>query len=131
MTTWTTLLDPALTQRHGFGETHSAWFLPRKCPAAPRNVIAFLIPECEMQFVVPGVDIVFVNRPQENRNVKHWLKYACREASDQGAILIVTCDSAEQAERAARLASKLLPKHERAAIERIYEEQARTRVGLH
>jgi len=125
--TWTTLIDPALTR--GFGAAHSAWFVPRKCPPPPRNTIAFLIPECELQLVVPGVETTFINRPRENRNVKRWLTYACREASDQGAILIVACDTAEQTERAAKLATKLLPKHERAALERIYEEQART--GLH
>jgi hypothetical protein len=125
--TWTTQIDPAVTQRYR-SEAHAAWFVPRKCPPPPRNTIAFLIPECELQFVVPG-ETTFINRPRENRNVKRWLKYACREASDQGAILIVACDTAEQTERAAKLAGKLLPKHERAALERIYEEQAR--VGLH
>jgi hypothetical protein len=127
--TWTTLLDPVLTRRYGCGAAHGAWFVPRKCPPPPRNTIALLIPECELQFNVPGVETVFVNRPRENRNVRAWLKHACREASDHGAILIVACDTAEQTERAAKLASKLLPKHERAAIERIYEEQARA--GLH
>jgi hypothetical protein len=117
-------------RRYGSAEAHSAWFVPRKCPPPPRNTIAFLIPECELQFNVPGVETVFVNRPRENRNVKRWLKYACKEASDQGAILIVACDTPDQVERAAKMASRLLPKHERAALERIYQEQARTRAGL-
>jgi hypothetical protein len=125
--TWTTLIDPALTR--GFGAAHGAWFLPRKCPPPPRNTIAFLIPECELQFNVPGVETTLVNRPRENKNVRTWLKHACHEASDQNAVLIVVCDTADQAERAAKMASKLLPKHERAALERIYEEKART--GLH
>jgi hypothetical protein len=128
--TWTTLLDPALTRRYGFGaEAHAAWFMPRKCPAPPRNAISFLIPECELQFVVPSAPNVLVNRPQHNRSVKYWLKYACREARDHGAILILACDTSEQVQRAAKMASKLLPQHERAALERIYEEQARA--GLH
>jgi hypothetical protein len=127
---WTTLLDPALTRSHGFGpEAHGAWFMPRNCPAPPRNVITLLIPECEIQFVVPGAPNVLVNRPQHNRNVKQWLRYACREARDRGAILILTCDTAEQVERAAKMTSKLLPKHDRAALERIYSEQSR--MGLH
>jgi hypothetical protein len=102
--------------------------MPRKCPAPPRNAITLLIPECELQFVVPSVGIM-VNRPQANKSVKHWLKYACKAASDQNAILIVACDTSEQAQRAAKMASRLLPKHERAALERIYQEQARA--GLH
>lgn len=127
--TWTTLLDPALTRRHGCGHVHSAWFVPRgKCPSPPRNVVTLLIPECETQHIFPGV-VTLVNRPRENRNVRTWLKHACREASDQNAVLIVACDTPDQVERAARLARKLLPKHERAALERIYEEKAR--VGLH
>lgn len=72
---------------------------------------------------------MLINRPQHNRSVKHWLKYACREASDQGAILIITCDTSEQVERATKLACKLLPRHDRTAIERIYSEQSR--MGLH
>ena len=127
--TWTTRLDPALNQRYGYGpEAHAAWFVPRTRPAPPRNAISFLIPECEMQFVVPRAGVM-INRPQANKNVKSWLKYACREASDQNAVLILVCDTAEQVERATKMAGKLLPKHERAALERIYEEQAR--VGLH
>jgi hypothetical protein len=125
--TWTTLLDPALMRQYG-SEAHAAWFLPKKCPAPPRNVVAFLIPECEIQFVIPGAPTVLINRPRENRSVKRWLKYACREASEQGAILILTCNTAQEVERATKLASKLLPRHDRTAIERIYEEHAR--IGL-
>jgi hypothetical protein len=127
---WTTRLDPEVTRLYGLGEAHSLWFVPQNCPAPPRNVIAFLIPECEMQFVVPARPTVFINRPRANRNVKCWLRYACEEATYQNAVLIVTCDTAEQAERAAKLAIKLLPDHERAAIERIYEEAARARTVL-
>jgi hypothetical protein len=83
-----------------------------------------------MQFVVPERPIVFINRPRANRNVKCWLRYACKEATDQNVVLMVTCDTAEQAERAAKLAIKLLPDYERAAIERIYEEAARVSTGL-
>jgi hypothetical protein len=126
VTSWTTLLHPALMRKYR-SEAHAAWFVPKKCPAPPRNVVAFLIPECETQFV--GAGTVLINRPQHNRSVKPWLKYACREASDQGAILILTCDTAEQVERAAKLAGKLLPKHDRTALERIYSEQSR--MGLH
>ena len=124
--TWTTLLDPALTQGH---DAHAAWFVPKKCPAPPRKVISFLIPECETQFVRSGM--AFINRPQNNRSVKNWLKHACREASEQGAVLILTCDTPEQVERAVKLAEKLLPKHDRAALERIYREESRIGLGLH
>lgn len=123
--TWTTLLDPALTRR----SVHGAWFVPRKCPAPPRTAITLLIPECELQFVVPGNDTIMVNRPQHNRNLKSWLRYACQEARNSNAVLILACDTADQVERAAKMAGKLLPIHDRTAIERIYTEQAR--VGLH
>ncbi|MEH2484378.1 hypothetical protein [Bradyrhizobium sp. AZCC 2230] len=127
---WTTLLDPALTRSYGFGpEAHAAWFTPGKCPAPPRDVITLLIPECEIQFVILGAPNVLINRPRHNRSVSHWLKYACREARDQGAILILACDTAGQVEHAVKLAGKLLPRHHRTALERIYSEQSRT--GLH
>jgi hypothetical protein len=128
--TWTTLLDPELTRRYGFNEAHAAWFTPRKCPAPPRNAITILIPECEIQFVRPGSDTVLVNRPKINRNIKYWLRYACGEARDSDAVLIIACDTVEQVQRAAKLAGKFLPKHERAAIERIYTEDARGRSSL-
>lgn len=126
--TWTTRLDVNVTGFYGIDAVHGAWFVPRgKCPP-PRNVVTLLIPECETQHIFPGVGTV-VNRPKENKNVRTWLKYACREASDRGAVLIVACDTPDQVERAAKMAGKLLPKHDRTALERIYEEQART--GLH
>jgi hypothetical protein len=128
MTPWTTQLDPEVTASYGISAVHGAWFIPRgKCPL-PRNVVTILIPECETQHIFPNV-CTLVNRPQVNRNVKRWLKHACREASDRNAVLIVACDSAEQAQSAARMASRFLPKHQRAALERIYQEQAR--VDLH
>jgi hypothetical protein len=129
--TWTTRIDPEAAASCGFNEAaHAAWFTPCKMPP-PRNVIAILIPECEIQFALPGRGIM-VNRPQANRNVKQWLRYACQEATDLNEILILTCDTAEQVERAAKLASKCLPKNfERAALERIYDETTRSRAGFH
>jgi hypothetical protein len=129
MTEWTTRLKPEATARYGVKEVHGAWFAPRKMPPLERNGVTLLIPECEIQFVVPKVGVM-VNRPQTNRSIKYWLRYACKEAVDMNAVLFIGCDTAEQVEHAVKLASKHLPKtYERAALERIYAEGART--GLH
>jgi hypothetical protein len=126
---WTTRLSPEATAQYGVNEIHGAWFAPRKMPPLERNAVSLLIPECEIQFVVPKVGVM-INRPQKNRNVKSWLRYACKEAIDMNAVLFIGCDTAEQVEHAVKLAVKYLPKtYERAALERIYEEAARA--GLH
>lgn len=129
--TWTTRIDPEVTAPYEFSEGHAAWFAPRKMPPLERNVVSFLIPECEIQVVIPNRGITVVNRPQANRNVKCWLRYACQEASDLNAVLILACDTAEQVERAVKMAAKYLPKtYERAALERLSDEPSRNRAGL-
>lgn len=126
---WTTRLNPEATAAYGFNEAHAAWFTPHKMPPLERKAVTILIPECEIQFVLPKIGVM-VNRPQTNKSVKYWLRYACKEASDLNAVLILACDTAEQVEHAAKMAAKLLPKtYERAALERIYEEKSR--MGLH
>jgi hypothetical protein len=127
---WTTRLDPEATASYGVKEIHGAWFTPRKMPPLERNMITLLIPECEIQFVLPKVGVM-VNRPQANRNLKHWLCYACKEACDLNAVLFICCDTADQVQRAAKMAAKLLPNYERAALERIYDEATRSRAGFH
>jgi hypothetical protein len=127
---WTTLLDPEITAPYGF-IGHAAWFAPRKWPPPERNVITLLIPECETQFKFPENNgAILINRPQANKNVKYWLRSACKDARSRNAVVIFACDTAEQAERAAKMAAKLLPNHERTALERIYEEKTRSGAGL-
>jgi hypothetical protein len=66
-----------------------------------------------------------INQPQFNRKVKGWIRAACRTATEYRACITFSCDTAEQAKRAARMAGKLLPNHTRAAIERIYSADSR------
>jgi hypothetical protein len=126
---WTTRINPEATARYGVKEIHGAWFAPRKMPPLERNTVSLLIPECEIQFVLRKVGVM-INRPEKNRSVGYWLRYACKEARDLNAVLFIGCDTAEQVEHAVKLATRHLPKtYERAALERIYQEAART--GLH
>jgi hypothetical protein len=131
-TDWTTRVLPDLTLRHGVEELHNAWFLPRGWPGKG-PAVSLLIPECEMQvvFIAPdGQPIAIVNRPTKNKNVKCWVRTACETARDMSASASFCCDTADQVERAAKIASKLLPNHERAALERMHDASARARTKL-
>jgi hypothetical protein len=130
--TWTTRLEPALTAQYQVAELHSVWFTPIGW-VGKGSTVSLLIPECEWQFVglnPDGEPLTFINRPQVNKNVKHWLRYACEIANEMGAALSLLCDTAEQAERGARMAGRLLPKHERIALERMYRGNTRCRGAL-
>ena len=132
MPDWTTLLKPELIAPFGIAELHSAWFLPKGWPGKGTTV-TLLIPECEMQVVEPGPDgvpVAFINRPQINKSVKRWVRTVCELARDMGASVSFACDTVEQAEQAAKRAGRLLPNHERVALERMYCAATRTRSGL-
>jgi hypothetical protein len=130
---WTTRVLPELTAQYGVKEElYTAWLLPKGWPGKGPTV-GLLIPECETQlvFLAPdGEPIAIVNRPKINKNVKSWVRYVCEMARDMGASVSFTCDTAEQTERAAKMASKLLPNHERTALERIYRADTRARQNL-
>jgi hypothetical protein len=129
---WTTRVLPDFTRRHGAEEVHNAWFVPRGYPGKG-PVVGLLIPECEMQltFLAPdGEAITVINRPKINKNVKSWVRYVCETARDMGASVTFACDTAEQTERAVRMARKLLPNHERTALERMYRADTRARQNL-
>jgi hypothetical protein len=130
---WTTRLNPDLTRPYGVEEVHNVCFEPKDWPGKG-TTIALGIPECEMFYVFLTPDgepaPPFVNRPQRNRNVKYWLRYVCKTASEEAAFVILSCDTAEQAERAAKKAAGLLPHHHRAALERMYEGKSRARNNL-
>jgi hypothetical protein len=130
--TWTTRLEPALTTQYQVDELHSVWLVPKGWPGKGETV-SLLIPECELQLCKIGDDgkpLTFINRPQVNRNIKRWLRTACEMANETGAALSLLCDTNEQAERGARLASRLLPNHDRIALERMYRAETRCRSGL-
>ena len=130
--TWTTRLRPELTRPFDVEEMHSVWFIPKGWPGNGA-VASLLIPECEMHFCMLGPDgapVTFVNRPKANKKVKCWVRTVCELANERGAAVSFSCDTAEQAERAARMAVKLLPNHQRAALERMYEANSRSMGGL-
>jgi hypothetical protein len=117
---WTTRVPTDLTRRYGVEEIHSAVFEPIE--ARPdRMCMAILLPECELQVVraVDGIPVAMINRPPGNRNARSWLAFACVEAKRHGAWLHIGCDTAKEAERAAKRAGRLLPTHKRVAIERL------------
>jgi hypothetical protein len=121
-----------LTRQYGVEEAHDAWFVPRGWPGKG-PAVSLLIPECEMQvvFLTPdGEPIAFVNRPKTNKKIKLWVRTVCEMATDMGASVSFGCDTAEQAERVAKMASRLLPNHERTALERMYDAGARARSNL-
>jgi hypothetical protein len=111
-------------------KTHYALFLPKKWQGEGLFV-NLLLPECELQAdrpTPPGAEPeVFINRPPpEVQKVENWLPLACKIATKQAAALFFTCDTAEQAEQAARMASLLLPDHERVELESMYMDEADT-----
>ena len=68
---------------------------------------------------------MLINRPQVNRRVKVWLRDACKLAVEYRAALHISADTAEQIELAGRRIARLLPRYERAALERMYERPRR------
>jgi|SRR5215831_2237843 len=85
------------------------------------------IPECELQYCVLDADgepFAMVNR------LKHWLRFVCEMAREQRMFVMLSCDTAEQAERAAKMVAKWLPQHRRVALERMYEAASRARGRL-
>ena len=137
---WTTRLEPELTRPFGVEELHNVCFEPINWPGKG-TVVSLLVPECELQVVVPSAGeeryqshaaspVAYVNRPQVNHNVKYWIRLACELATKQRAFLTFSCNTAEQAERAARRAAQLLPRHYRAALERLIDPKSRARGKL-
>jgi len=130
--TWTTRLRPELTRPFDVEEMHNVWFIPKEWPGKGA-VASLLIPECELHLCMPGPDgapVTFVNRPKANKKVESWVRAVCELANERGAAVSFSCDTAEQAEMAARMAAKLLPNHQRAALERMYEAHSRRMGGL-
>jgi hypothetical protein len=125
MSDWTTRVLSEYTRPYGVEEVHDVWFVPNGWPGKG-PAVSLLVPECELQLVAlaPALDgepLAFINRPQVNKNVKIWLRYACELATTHRACLFVACDTADEAERAAKRATKWLPNHQRAALERMYD----------
>jgi hypothetical protein len=124
MTEWTTRLEHPLS---AVGDIHFAWFVPDGWPGQG-PVVALLIPECELQVMVLGQDgepVATVNRPQQNKNVKSWLRTTCEIAIEQNAALHLSCDTREQVESAVKRATKHLRGYRRMSLERLYQAEDR------
>jgi hypothetical protein len=124
---WTTLIDHPLADK----DVHNIWFLPVSENVLGRCV-GLLIPECALQntYIVNGEPLAIVNRPKQNLSVPHWLRYACKLATEEDCPISFACDTHEQAEHAAAMAAKRLPNHRRVALERMYQAETRTLKGL-
>ena len=121
---WTTRIDPKFTALFGVDEIHQVCFEPAGWPGKGA-VVSLGIPECELQYVYVGDDgapEAVINRPQVNRNVKCWTHFACEVARKRDALLFFSCDTTEQAASAAKRAAKWLPRHRRAAQERVFAD---------
>jgi hypothetical protein len=132
MTVWTTRLPPERTRLYGVEELHCAWLLPRGFPGKG-PVVSLSIPECEMKYMpdieIAGVQVLWMfGRPRPR--VAHSIKDACKVATEANACLFILADSAEQLEPAVRLATKRLPHHQRAALERMADPATRARNRL-
>jgi hypothetical protein len=132
---WTTRFDPVITRTYGVETVHGAVFMPDSWrPGIGAKTITLLIPECELQFVevMPdGEPFAIISRRKHDFNVKRWVRNACELAAERKACLSFGCDTAEQAEQAARRAGKWLPaSYSRVALERMYEPESRIRENL-
>ena len=132
MTDWTTRFEPETTRRFGVEEVHTVCFEPDGWPGKG-PCIGLGIPECEFQYCLIGADgdaAAFVNRPQRNQKLKYWLRLVCEMATKERTFVIFSCDTVDQAKLVARLAAKRLPRHQRVALERMYDAQSRARGNL-
>jgi hypothetical protein len=132
---WTTRVDPMFSRPYGVEEVHSVWFMPEDWhPGMGAKTVTLLIPECELQLVevMPdGEPICIINRPRNDHRIKRWVRDACALAAERNGCLSLGCDTAEQAEHAARRASKWLPKnYSHVALERMYDPESRIKEKL-
>jgi hypothetical protein len=120
---WATRWPAGITQRFGAEELHQVLFEPDGWPGHGVSV-NLVLPECQLVIAFPAADgepTVYVNRPQSNRNVKRW-RFACEAATKHRFLLGFCCDTAQQAEQAARRAARWLPSRRRMSLERILTE---------
>jgi hypothetical protein len=115
------------SDRFNAPELHTVCFAPVGW-SGKGPTIGLGIPECEMQYHRVGLDgepVAFVNRPQVNKNVRHWLDVVCDVASEERLFVMLHCDTPQQAKKAAKYATRKLPQHRRVALERMYDPQTR------
>jgi hypothetical protein len=133
MKDWTTRLDPKLTRPFGVEELHDVCFVPMGWPGKGPT-IGLGIPECETMFTIlakDGTPITEINRPPTNHDVKRWTRMVCKTALGiVDCCVMFNCDTVEQAEQAARRATKWLPGYKRMPLERMYRAETRADGGL-
>ena len=120
MSEWTTLISGEFVKSYGLsGEIHSVFFVPEGWSGGP--MVSMLIPECETQycFIEDGELTTIINRPENNKNIKHWFELSCEMAIKKKAALTFACNTRPQAEAAAILATPRLPNYERVTLERM------------
>lgn len=134
MVVWNTRMPESYTATFGVGELHMLCFEPPGWRGAGETV-TLGIPECEVFYArAEGTGIIVeTRRAPENSSpdVPSWIHTACKVAADNGAFLIINCDTAEQATAAADLVEAWLPAtHRRVAIERMRDPASRAMGGL-
>lgn len=127
---WTTRLPVEMTRAYGVAELHTVWFLPNNWPGTGPTV-RLQIPEGKISsFSLAPNGVLEMQIHPQIQKMKFALRKACSLAAEQRAALIISTDTNEQAEHAAKKATRLLPRHERAAMERMEEPAARSRSDL-
>jgi hypothetical protein len=127
MAKWTTKIPDDIIKSHGhIGEIHNVFFLPKDWPGEGGPVVSMLIPECETQYCVikeagPFVTVDRTYRPTTKEDIWRLLQLFCRKAVKEKAAVIFSCDTHQQAEATALLATTFLTTHERVALERMME----------
>jgi hypothetical protein len=124
---WTTRMLPELTRRNGIEELHKVYFAPQGY-SGKGACVTLGIPECELIFTDLGPDgrpFAVVNRPKVNRDVRRWTRAACELAVRRQVLVSFGCDTAAQAETAAKRAARMLPNFQRIALERMYDPATR------
>lgn len=132
MSEWTTRLPPEIARQFGVEELHDVCFASRGRPGKGPTV-SLGIPDCELQHCLVaggGTLVTTVHRPTGNLSVKYWIRYACKLATENNTAPLFSCDTVEQAELAAKRASKWLPKHGRMPLERTYDPATRADAPL-
>jgi hypothetical protein len=127
---WTTKVPTEYSARPR-KELHLAMFEPERWPD-DRAQVSLDIPVWKLTlcWVVDGIPQV-AHVPTNTKNLRTAVHRACKEAIAKQALLWFSCDTARQANLAARLAARWLPNHRRQALERMYELESRERSKLH
>jgi hypothetical protein len=130
MNNWTTKVPTESSARRR-KEFHLAMFEPERW-RDDRAQVSLDIPVWKLTlcWVVDGIPrVAYV--PTNTTSFRTAVRRACKEAIERQALLWFSCDTARQANLAARLAARWLPNHRRQALERMDDAESRERSKLH